>query len=214
MSPRHTPLPDERPIPVHAERWRKALPAGAWPAGFAEGNTAFRADVFDVADRWRNGAASTVHLVTAALAWGHGIRGYGRYRTRQVLAQDPNGTRLDAALEALRTPKPSPDALLDAYDHFRSTHRLRGLGPAFFTKILYFAGYRHGRGGIQPLILDKVVAGRLPDEAGPANRYTTQWASSTWHAYLRWAAAEAARPEFGGRPELVEMSLFNGTWRC
>jgi hypothetical protein len=104
--------------------------------------------------------------------------------------------------------------LLDAYDRFRFSNHLRGLGPAFFTKILYFVGYRRACGGIQPLILDRVVAGRLPDSAGPANRYSTGWSSSTWHSYLRWAASQAVRPGYQNEPDHVEISLFRGTWRA
>jgi hypothetical protein len=207
-------LPDEKAITIDAPRWQDALPAGAWPAGFAEAGYAIRADVFEVAARWRAGAVPAVQLATASLAWGYGIRGYGRYRTRRVLAQESAVARLEGALENLRAAELTPDMLLDAYDRFRSSHRLRGLGPAFFTKILYFAGYRRERAGLQPLILDSVVAGRLPDEAGRANEFRYGWASSTWHGYLRWALEQAARPEFGNQPDRVEISLFTGSWRA
>jgi len=106
----------------------------------------------------------------------------------------------------------SPEGLVDAYQQFRSTAHLRGLGPAFFTKILYFAGYRPG-GGVQPLILDRVVAGRLPADAGPANRYRTGWTSAAWQAYLVWAAEEARRPEYHNEPDRVEIALFTGRWQ-
>jgi hypothetical protein len=102
--------------------------------------------------------------------------------------------------------------LEDCYERFTTTAKLAGLGAAFFTKLLYFAGYRRGEGGIQPLILDQVVAGRLPASAGPAGKYRTAWWSGTWLAYLRWAADQAARPEFGAEPDRVEMALFTGSW--
>jgi len=205
-------LPGEKPITIDAPRWQDALPAGAWPAGFAETGSATRADVFEVAARWQDSSASAMQLAAASLAWGYGVRGYGRYRTRRVLAQDSAGALLAGALENLRPAEVTPDALIDAYDRFRSAHRLHGLGPAFFTKILYFAGYRHERAALQPLILDSVVAGRLPAEAGPANQYRYGWSSSTWHGYLRWAHEQAARPEFGNQPDHVELSLFAGSW--
>jgi 8-oxoguanine DNA glycosylase-like protein len=169
--------------------------------------------VFGVAARWRTGAASTVRLVTAALAWGYGVRGYGPHRTRHVLAHDPTGARLEGILHQLQAREITPNTLVDAYDRFHRTDHLNGLGPAFFTKILDFAGYRRNHGGIQPLILDSVVAGRLPDQAGPANQHTTGWTSTTWHRYLHWAANQARRPEYRNEPDLVELSLFTGAWR-
>ena len=155
-----------------------------------------------------------MQLVTAALAWGYGVRSY---RPHQILANDPTGARLDRILHQLQAGDITPDTLVDTYDRFHRTDHLHGLGPAFFTKILYFAGYRrtHSRNhsGIQPLILDSVVAGRLPDQAGPANQYTTGWTSSTWHRYLHWAANQARRPAYRNEADLVELSLFTGTWR-
>jgi hypothetical protein len=209
-----TLLPGETPIPVDAARWRDALPTGTWPDGFARRGSATRADVFAVADRWRDGSVPAVQLATAALAWGFGVRGYGRFRTGRVLDQDPDGARLAGALEYLRAEEIPPGVLVDAYVRFHTSHRLRGLGPAFFTKILYFAGYRRGRPGLQPLILDAVVARRLPEDAGPARKYTYGWTSSTWHTYLAWAEKQAARPEFAGEPDHVEIGLFTGSWRA
>jgi hypothetical protein len=207
-----TALPGERPIDgIDAVKWRARLPDGMWPAGFGESGPVVRADVFGLAERWRSGELPVTQLAVAALAWGHGDRGYGPYRTRRVVVQDPDGARFDSALAGLRADEVPADALTDAYQRLK-TSKLVGLGPAFFTKILYFAGYRRGRGGVQPLILDRVVAGRLPAEAGPANRYTTGWAASTWSSYLRWTAEQARRPEYGGEPDLVEISLFTGSW--
>lgn len=93
-------------------------------------------------------------------------------------------------------------------------HHVRGLGPAFFTKLIYFAGYRRGAGGVQPLILDKQVALRLPADAGPSRRREGGWPSSEWVEYLQWAAGQAKRTTFGGEPERVEMALFSNRWRA
>ncbi|MEU4550733.1 hypothetical protein [Micromonospora violae] len=56
---------------------------------------------------------------------------------------------------------------------------------------------------MQPLILDRVVAGLLPAEAGVGRR--NGWSSEEWLAYLRWAA-EQARVR-GVEPDAVEMAL-------
>lgn len=205
-------LPGEvHTIKVDVDRWRHGLPEDAWPEGFATGAKVWRRDVFDVADRWRLGAASALQLTSAVLAWGHGITGYGRSRAAHVLNQDPEGVRLSASLKGLRQESPSEADLLEAYKQFfAGPNHLERLGPAFFTKIIYFAGYRRGAGGVQPLILDRIVAGRLPDKAGAANRYSWGWFPNTWLDYLRWAAKQSARAEYNSEPDHVEMDLFNG----
>jgi len=206
-------LPGEPgPIPVNATRWAAGLPPGTWPANFATSGKVCRNEVFALAERWRTRDVSSVQLAAGVLAWGHGIRGYGPFRTGRILLQEQAGERLEAALGGLRPDAVTPAVLEDCYERFTTTAKLSGLGAAFFTKLLYFTGYRRGKEGIQPLILDRVVAGRLPTSAGPAGKYRTAWWTSTWLAYLRWATDQAARPEFGGEPDRVEMALFAGSW--
>ncbi|MTD54448.1 8-oxoguanine DNA glycosylase OGG fold protein [Amycolatopsis pithecellobii] len=205
-----TALPGEpAPIPVDAARWKSLVPLGMWPHGFASSGLVWRRDVFAVAERWRAGQIPATHLAVAALAWGYGIRGYGPYRTARILRHERAARHLDEALTGLRT---TPEAAVEGYRAFLTTAKLPGLGPAFFTKILYFAGYRRGQGEVQPLILDSVVASRLPEEAGAARRYSWGWRAGTWRDYLVWAAEQAGRAEFAGEPDQVEMALFTGTW--
>jgi hypothetical protein len=206
-------LPGEDPIAVDADRWCAGMPGNAWPDDFATSGTVWRRDVFDVADQWRAGRVSVVQFAGAVLAWGYGTVGYGPHRTRRVLSADPKGARLHAALQGLQDDQVSLATPLDSYERFRTTSKLKWLGPAFFTKIIYFAGYRRGRGGVQPLILDRVVAGRLPNEAGPANRFIANWWTSTWRDYIVWAAEQARRSRFSDEPDHVEMDLFSGRWR-
>ncbi|GAA4554817.1 hypothetical protein GCM10023175_53690 [Pseudonocardia xishanensis] len=209
-------LPGEPgPITVPVERYLRRLPAGSWPAGLPGSGPLWRADVFAVAASWRRGSASARDLTVAALLWGFGPTAYGPHRTERILAADPDGTRLARGLEPLRADELTKETLQAAYVSFRrgQSAYVRGLGPAFFTKLIYFAGYRRGRGGVQPLILDKVVAGRLPVSAGPARRSSWGWRSADWIAYLQWAASTAQDPRFDGEPERVEMALFAGTAR-
>lgn len=206
-------LPGEsRPILVDAARWSAALPPGTWPEGFGASGQVWRREVFAVAQRWRDGDVPSVQLAAASLAWGYGRRGYGPYRTSAILSREDAAPRLNAALEGLRGDTPSLETLVGSYRLFMTTSKLTGLGPAFFSKILHFAGYRRGRGGTQPLILDSVVAARLPDEAGAARRYRSGWWSSTWRDYLLWAALQADRSGYAGEPDQVEMALFAGRW--
>ncbi|MCX5069463.1 hypothetical protein OOJ91_26810 [Micromonospora lupini] len=201
-------LPGERPITVHVDRWRAGLPADAWPDGFPTSGDVWRRDVFAVADAYRGGSASARQLLAAVLIWGYGPIGYGPWRAATSLGGDPTGQRLAAALDEVST-SPSDEAVLrTAYRRFRDPGqaRLPWLGPAFFTKVLYFVGYRPGAGGVQPLILDRVVAGRLPAEAGITRR--NGWSSEEWLAYLRWAADQARSR--GIEPDEVELAVFQG----
>lgn len=214
MDPDHNLLGEAWPIRVRLDRWRPRIPPDAWPPIPPETDALWRRQVFAVADQWHARLCSARSLLVAVLMWGYGVRGYGPVRTVAVLNSDPDGTKLEHNLAPVRTDRPSEDDLCTAYDRFTSaspTH-LHRLGPAFFTKMLYFAGYRRGIGGVQPLILDRVVAKRLPEQAGPAGLRHWGWSSRHWLTYLRWAAEQAFRPTFGNEPDGVELALFNGNW--
>ncbi|MCP3782922.1 hypothetical protein NLX85_06030 [Micromonospora sp. A3M-1-15] len=204
-------LPGEpKPVTVHIEKWRAALPPDAWPAGFPEVGSVWRRDVFTVAEAWRAGEAGPRQLLSAVLMWGYGPIGYGPWRAARSLEGDRDGKRLAYALDGLRAPAPDEDALRTAYQRLRDPKesRLPRLGPAFFTKLLYFAGYGRGVPGRQPLILDSVVRRRLPVDAGV--RRESGWVSEEWLAYLGWAADQARRR--GIEPDEVEMALFHDRW--
>jgi hypothetical protein len=176
--------------------------------------TLWRHDVFHIAEGWRLGACTARDLAVATLMWDFGPTGYGPPRTEQILAADPDGHRLEAGLEPLRDGSSTADELRAAFIAFcpRQPAHVRDLGPAFFTKLLYFAGYRRGRSGVQPLILDSGVARALPEAAGAPRRRRGGWRSAEWMDYLRWAAEQAQRPAFDGEPERVEMALFAVVW--
>ncbi|MEU9738493.1 hypothetical protein AB0E12_04760 [Micromonospora chersina] len=204
-------LPGEpKPVTVHIEKWRAALPPDAWPDGFPEVGSVWRRDVFAVAEAWRAGEAGPRQLLSAVLMWGYGPIGYGPWRAARSLEGDPDGKRLVHALEGLRAPAPDEDDLRTAYQRLRDPKesRLPRLGPAFFTKLLYFAGYQRGASGRQPLILDSVVRRRLPVDAGV--RRESGWVSEEWLAYLGWAADQAHRR--GIEADEVEMALFHDRW--
>ncbi|MEA5360190.1 hypothetical protein VA596_11640 [Amycolatopsis sp., V23-08] len=134
-------------------------------------------------------------FAAGVLAWGYGVRGYGPHRTNRIVRHDPAADHLDTALAGLRAELVPLETLLDCYEQLRSTAKPKGLGPAFFTKILYFAGYRRGHGGPQPLILDSVVAAGLPAEAGAARRFKSEWFCS---AGAGTRPAESGRRRFRG----------------
>ncbi|MGW4676919.1 8-oxoguanine DNA glycosylase OGG fold protein [Micromonospora taraxaci] len=200
-------LPGERsPVRVNLDRWRAGLPPDAWPDMLPATGEMWRRDVFAVADAYRAGDASPRQLLTAVLVWAYGPIGYGPWRATRSLDADPDGKRLAYALEEMSAPDEAQ--LRSAYRRFLDPDqaRLPWLGPGLFTKVLYFAGYRRGAGGVQPLILDRVVAGGLPAEAGVVRH--SGWSSEEWLAYLRWAAEQAQVR--GVEPDAVEMALPRG----
>ncbi|WP_157742389.1 8-oxoguanine DNA glycosylase OGG fold protein [Micromonospora chokoriensis] len=197
---------EQCPVIVNVDRWRAGLPPDAWPDMLPVSGEMWRRDVFAVAEAHRAGDASPRQLLTAVLAWAYGPIGYGPWRAARSLDADPDGKRLAYALEEMSAPDEAQ--LRSAYRRFLDPDqaRLPWLGPGLFTKVLYFAGYRRGVGGVQPLILDRVVAGGLPAEAGVARR--GGWSSEEWLAYLRWAAERAQVREV--EPDAVEMALPRG----
>ncbi|MFD3473454.1 hypothetical protein [Streptomyces sp. NPDC058695] len=110
---------------------------------------------------------------------------------------------------------------------------LGGLGPAFLTKFLYFAGQALPEvKGPRPLILDSVLAGVLRLHATKigvvagyewasaiANRIwrDSSWTSHRYHIYLQWmyGASEqltAASIEWPAAPDVLELALFSAAW--
>ncbi|MET8527974.1 hypothetical protein [Micromonospora sp. NPDC005172] len=201
-------LGESAPVTVRVDRWRAGLPPDAWPDSLPASGEIWRHDVFAVAEAYRAGLASARQLLTAVLVWGYGPIGYGPWRATRSLDADPEGKRLAYALEEVSTPESDEAALGAAYRRFahRDHARLPWLGPGLFTKVLYVVGYRRGVGGVQPLILDRVVAGLLPAEAGVGRR--DGWSSEVWLAYLRWAAEQASIR--GIESDAVEMALRSG----
>lgn len=197
---------EDRPVPVPVTKWRAALPDDAWPPGFPKSGHAWRQDVFDVADRWRDGRGTARQLLAATLMWTFGEQPGGRRRAVRALAADPSGALLGAALQGLLVEHPRMTDLRGAYLALRTTARLPDLDSDTCTRLLYFAGYRRGGTGVQPLILDEMIVKRLPRDAevsSPASRGS----SLEWVRYISWAAAQAAEHE---EPDRVEMDLAAG----
>ncbi len=205
-------LPGERrPVIVPIGKWRAALPSDAWPTGFPEHGSpehgfVWRQDVFDVARRWREDGAGARQLLAATLMWTHGEQAAGRRRAVHTLAGDPTGERLESALLGLRHESPGMAEFRGAYLALRTTARLPDLDSDSSTRLLYFAGYRRGGTGVQPLILDDTIARRLPPESAVSSA-ASRGSSLEWTRYLSWAAAQAAEDV---EPERVEMDLADG----
>lgn len=152
------------------------------------------------------------------LAWGTGSGQRGN-RQRVAAFADPedrqrNVALLRAALHAAAEGDPGT-----AYSTLIRPGRaaIRGLGPAFFTKALYFAS--EGTAGTRCLILDARVAGNLYAAGWTSlphrgTKFTYNWFTFTYVAYcelLQHWAGEATK-EVGVRvwPDEIERALFEG----
>ncbi|MGX5653306.1 8-oxoguanine DNA glycosylase OGG fold protein [Geodermatophilus nigrescens] len=197
------------PIRFSSVRWRDALKPW-WPEDAPCDDLIERADLFRAATEWRCGSRPVTDLFVLTMAWGYGNVGYGRYRTRRMLvATDDVAGRLQRALAPLQGPAlATPDQIAAAYRSlgWGGTSRIRGLGPAFFTKLMYAAGHRHDQVGLQPLILDARVARALPAAGGPALG-SWGWTAKQWLSYLTWAHEQAAL--LGVPADVIEYRLFS-----
>jgi hypothetical protein len=105
-------------------------------------------------------AARDAFLV--AMAWGYGKVGYGPWRTARILQESSHAP--DHLARVAR--RLAERGALDAYGLLAGECRLRGLGPAFGTKYLYFCP--QSAAGPQALVFDRLVAGWLAEHVDVA----------------------------------------------
>ncbi|MEU6339414.1 hypothetical protein ABZ883_00445 [Streptomyces sp. NPDC046977] len=200
----------------------------AWPASLADRTQKqrtllSRAEVLMVARAgWQT--SNWTETFVASYIWGQGSNGYAAYRLSQLLGPATEEVLTEA------TKVLANDGAVVAYNALRGA--ICGLGPAFFTKFLYFAGSAiSDLAGPAPLILDQRIARvvrayatRLGGELGleePARLAKWLWSDGGWTAYrynvyLRWAhgAAEqlACTTLWSETPDSLELALFSGVW--
>lgn len=98
-----------------------------------------------------------VNFYVAVCSWGVGNKARDVYRRLGALAQPEVGQKLLQGILRAKDPETSPK---DAYTGFysRNQYRIKGLGPAFYTKLLYFAAGTEVSRQQRHLILDQKVA--------------------------------------------------------
>ncbi|MFE7033125.1 hypothetical protein ACFU9Y_22665 [Streptomyces sp. NPDC057621] len=169
--------------------------------------------------------------LVATYVWGKGKRGTpggsGPATLHKILAFDGLDTALATAITALREHSASR-----AYAALQG--QVPGLGPAFFTKFLYFTGAAVAPAhGPRPLILDRVLATRLRQIAATIGRERAHdtdgtvaawvWSDSNWtphryHVYLSYMHTATSQLAQGGSwpsgatPDLLECALFTTNW--
>ncbi|MFD3538682.1 hypothetical protein ACFWUQ_04185 [Streptomyces sp. NPDC058662] len=215
-------------VPYVPGRWSGIEP---WPDQFPERSHAdvVTVDRAQVVEAVREAAArgEWARALVASYVWGQGRTGYGPHRLRAVLAEPNLSDVLARAGTALRS-----EGAVEAYRLLSGA--VRGWGPAFFTKYLYFLSVATDAPGTpRALILDQRVArvlraratrvGLDAEVASAPDTAAWTWSDAGWTAhrygvYLRWmdaAAGQLARSGAGwpaARPDLLELALFSGAW--
>ena len=178
-----------------------------------------RGDVLNIDQRLRAGTLPATDLLAASFVWGWGTTGYGPRRLRDISAAV--GERLEPSLQRvlaeINQDPGSPDPIV-GYAHLYGGYdyknraapgqepwsRLRGFGPAFFTKFLYFSTPG-------ALILDNRLANavysrsRLPYLVTEKGR-SLAWTPYRYAVYLQWMGHTARA--VGVEPEILELTLF------
>ncbi|MFC9269497.1 hypothetical protein ACFTXJ_17210 [Streptomyces zhihengii] len=200
-------------VPFDRARWLSLLPDATWwperlDACPREGRwlQVDRRTVFEVAES-AGTADKRRHLLVAALVWGSGTKARAVDRRGRVFARS-SAADLDARL-AVALARLSESGADAGYYAFNNEAHIPELGPAFFTKVLYFAGGRMPVPDVrrQPLILDRVVSLALRDRGlVDATWPSTGWTTPQYSRYLD-LAHETAR-EAGVEPDVVEAALF------
>lgn len=182
-------------------QWEKRWPAGMYrPAALdsQEAVAVSRRDVHRRAERVDT-EADALELYLLMAAWGTGTKARAIARAARPLQEEGVAATLLQAHSAARSEEPA-----DCYAQMLrgGSLRIKHLGPAFFTKWIYFAGFEAGSSGrARPLILDARVARTL----GWA---TWGWSASSYARYI--AVSEALRdawcPE--APTDVIEYALF------
>ncbi|MEU3659849.1 hypothetical protein AB0E77_08800 [Streptomyces sp. NPDC032940] len=214
LTPAGTTVPEHgavlgQAIPFDRDHWVTRLPSADWWPPELDGRTEVagrrrvdRSLVLDIAAR-SDSIEGRRHLLTAALVWGTGTKARSVARRARIFTESAPrdiDVCLEAALDILRE-----DGAVAAYYALNNEHRIRFLGPAFFTKVLYFAG-RESAGAWRPLILDRFVALALR-AAGTGDKWpTSAWKTPCYERYLSLIHEHARRE--GVFPDQIEAALF------
>lgn len=146
-----------------------------------------------------------VDLFLAAMAWGYGTNGYGSWRTAQIV--NPEGHNHEAAIgdmvDAYRRAwdPDEPEALLRAWES--GAGKIRGLGPAFASKVAYFALYEPDK-ATGPLIADRNTTWSV---WALGDIWDSRYSAAQYGAYVTWCERWALK--LGRHSHDVERALFS-----
>jgi Putative 8-oxoguanine DNA glycosylase OGG-like protein len=209
-------------IKVDLDWWNEALRQRGLPGGpvtgldeagdtVASGRCAItRGHVFAQAASAAHNPDAALRLLWHAVAWGSGMKYRQSHKRMDSIAADVD-TLGEALTAAARLSLAEPvEAYRCLYPNGRSL--IAYVGPAFFTKYLYFAGAGESRHPC--VILDSRVAAALVRIGWTSLHTEGGWPASTYARYLdllgRWSS-ELGSGRQGGPPrlDLLERCLFN-----
>lgn len=161
-----------------------------------------RRRVFAIADRAVATAEdvwSATHLLVAAVLWGTGPRPRNATLRLRCLHDESTPGKLTAAIKNVRQ-----SGAVSGYQAMQwgGGSKLNDVGPSFFTKFLYFAGWDSKPYLWQPLIMDDYVLRAL-------NRITTaKWSDGSPDDYGRYLdLAKDWAYELGTSEDVIERRL-------
>lgn len=187
-------------------RWDENLPAV--PSVLQDGEpdargrqNITRGDLFNMGAKVTT-AQDAVDFYVAVCSWGAGSKARDIYRRIPTLSEPEVGEKLLGGILLARDPEAPAE---DAYQAFYASaqYRLKGLGPAFFTKLLYFAAGPSGTRELRHLILDQKVA----ESIGWPNK--VWWDPSEYVDYLELVNETMQQMPEAERSDCIEMRLFS-----
>lgn len=190
--------PPQPAMPWPKQRWLEAFPDYAADL-FDLPDELDRATVLDIGELAQGGPRDAVFAFLTAMAWGYGEKGYGPYRTTNVLNARPDSAeRLQAIARVL-----VDDGAVAGYRALAGDASIPGLGLSFGTKILYF--FQPAEDRLRALILDAFMTSWLAREIG-WKIDTTAWSAKAYEKYIDtmddWSI------ELGIDPDELEMCIF------
>lgn len=160
-----------------------------------------REDLFSIGQRIKT-PADAIEFYVAVCSWGVGNKARDVYRRVAPLTNPEAGERL---LKGITAVQGSGGSAIAGYQAFSSgdVAYLKGLGPAFFTKLLYFAAGEPAAGDDgHALILDKKVAKSI---GWPAK---TWWTVDEYKDYIDLIDEICGLLDPIPRPDCIEYVLF------
>ena len=127
-----------------------------------------------------------------SMVWGFGPTNYGAWRTKEILRVNTRPYEVLLACARSVTTRGG----IEGYRYLANEGRLKGFGPAFATKYLFFCSV--GQFGERALVLDRLVADWLARNTGFVID-PTRWSTKNYEKYLeqmrKWSHSLDLSPE-------------------